>query len=69
MVVLRRGEFTGEVAHLTGGPSLVSAVTRGDCAVCEVLAEGVRQGPDGLLYLLTDSRDGRILRVMPAVSR
>ena len=43
MVVLRRGEFTGEVAHLTGGPSLVSAVTRGDYAVCEVLAEGVRQ--------------------------
>jgi aldose sugar dehydrogenase len=26
----------------------------------------VRQGPDGLLYLLTDSRDGRILRVLPA---
>ncbi|MGQ0572233.1 MAG: PQQ-dependent sugar dehydrogenase [Armatimonadota bacterium] len=25
----------------------------------------VRQGPDGLLYLLTDSRDGRILRVVP----
>lgn len=29
----------------------------------------VRQGPDGLLYLLTDSSDGRILRVMPAVPR
>jgi glucose/arabinose dehydrogenase len=29
----------------------------------------VRQGPDGLLYLLTDNRDGRILRVMPAASR
>ncbi|HSD52450.1 MAG TPA: PQQ-dependent sugar dehydrogenase [Candidatus Methylomirabilis sp.] len=29
----------------------------------------VRQGPDGLLYLLTDSRDGRILRVMPAAPR
>jgi aldose sugar dehydrogenase len=28
----------------------------------------VRQGPDGLLYLLTDSRDGRILRVMPAAT-
>jgi glucose/arabinose dehydrogenase len=28
-----------------------------------------RQGPDGLLYLLTDSRDGRLLRVLPAVSR
>ena len=26
----------------------------------------VRQGPDGLLYLLTDSGDGRILRVAPA---
>jgi glucose/arabinose dehydrogenase len=26
----------------------------------------VRQGPDGFLYLLTDSRDGRVLRVMPA---
>jgi aldose sugar dehydrogenase len=26
----------------------------------------VRQGPEGLLYLLTDSRDGRILRVLPA---
>jgi glucose/arabinose dehydrogenase len=26
----------------------------------------VRQGPDGLLYLLTDSSDGRILQVKPA---
>jgi glucose/arabinose dehydrogenase len=29
----------------------------------------VRQGPDGLLYLLTDSRDGRLLQVLPAVPR
>jgi glucose/arabinose dehydrogenase len=29
----------------------------------------VRQGPDGLLYLLTDSRDGGILRVLPATLR
>jgi aldose sugar dehydrogenase len=29
----------------------------------------VRQGPDGLLYLLTDSRDGRLLRVMQAAPR
>ena len=29
----------------------------------------VRQGPDGLLYLLTDSSDGRILRVRPAAAR
>jgi aldose sugar dehydrogenase len=26
----------------------------------------VRQGPDGSVYLLTDSRDGQILRVTPA---
>jgi glucose/arabinose dehydrogenase len=26
----------------------------------------VRQGPDGLLYLLTDESDGRILRIEPA---
>jgi thioredoxin reductase (NADPH) len=43
IAVLRSGEFTGEVAHLTGGPSLVSAVARSDCEVYEVLAEGVRQ--------------------------
>jgi aldose sugar dehydrogenase len=29
----------------------------------------VRQGPDGRLYLLTDSRDGRILRVLPVAPR
>jgi aldose sugar dehydrogenase len=29
----------------------------------------VRQGPDGRLYLLTDSRDGHILRVLPAAPR
>jgi len=29
----------------------------------------VRQGPDGLLYLLTDSPDGRILRVVPPAAR
>ena len=26
----------------------------------------VRSGPDGALYLLTDRRDGRVLRVVPA---
>ncbi|MFN2400288.1 MAG: PQQ-dependent sugar dehydrogenase [Gemmatimonadaceae bacterium] len=28
----------------------------------------VQQGPDGLIYLLTDSSDGKVLRVMPASS-
>ncbi|MGI9424051.1 MAG: PQQ-dependent sugar dehydrogenase, partial [Hyphomicrobiaceae bacterium] len=26
----------------------------------------VRQGPDGAIYVLTDSRNGRLLRVEPA---
>jgi thioredoxin reductase (NADPH) len=43
LAVLRRGEFTGDVAHLTGGPSLVSAVARGDCEAYEVSVEGVRE--------------------------
>src|SRR3989442_13227256 len=43
LAVLGRGEFTGDVAHLTGGPSLVSAVARVDCDASEVSAEGVRE--------------------------
>jgi thioredoxin reductase (NADPH) len=30
------GQFTGDVSHLTGAPSVVSAVARGDCEVLEV---------------------------------
>ena len=26
----------------------------------------VRQGPDGLLYLVTDEKDGAVLRIEPA---
>jgi thioredoxin reductase (NADPH) len=37
------GEFTGEVAQITGGPSPVSVVARGDCDVYEVSPEGVRE--------------------------
>jgi thioredoxin reductase (NADPH) len=37
------GEFTGDVAHLTGRPSVVSAVARTDCEVYEVSADGVRE--------------------------
>jgi aldose sugar dehydrogenase len=29
----------------------------------------VSQGPDGLVYLLTDASDGRLLRLSPAGSR
>jgi thioredoxin reductase (NADPH) len=37
------GGFTGDVAHLTGGAALVSAVARGDCEVYEIPPDGVRQ--------------------------
>jgi thioredoxin reductase (NADPH) len=43
LAVLRRGEFTGDVSHLTGGPAVVSAVARGDSEVYEVSADGLRQ--------------------------
>jgi thioredoxin reductase (NADPH) len=43
IAVLERGEFTGDVSHLTGGPSLITAVARGDCEAYEVSAEGVRE--------------------------
>src|SRR3981081_3743576 len=40
LAVLGPGEFTGDVAHLTGGPSLVTASARGDCEVYEVSSAG-----------------------------
>ena len=43
VTVLRPGEFTGDVAQLTGGPAVVSAVARGDCEVYEVSPDALRQ--------------------------
>ena len=43
IAVLEPGEFTGDVSHLTGGPSLVSAIVRDTCETYEVSAEGVRE--------------------------
>ncbi len=43
IVVLGPGEFTGDVSHLSGGPSMVSAVARGACQAYEVSSTGVRQ--------------------------
>ena len=37
------GEFTGDVAQLSGSPSLVSGVARGDCEVYEVSPDALRQ--------------------------
>src|ERR1700693_5646697 len=33
VVIHRKGQFTGDVSHLTGRASLVSAVARGECGV------------------------------------
>ena len=41
------GEFTGDVAQLTGGPAIVNAIARGDCEVYEV-------SPDALRKLIND---------------
>lgn len=62
--------FVGALA----GRMLVRLELRGDRIVGEErmlrdLGErirDVRQGPDGLLYLLTDSPEGRVLRLRPA---
>ena len=37
------GNFTGDVAHLSGAAALVSAVARGDCEVYEISPGGVRE--------------------------
>src|SRR5512146_2760450 len=43
IVVLQPGQFTGDVAHLTGSPALVSGVARGDCEVYEVSPDALRE--------------------------
>jgi thioredoxin reductase (NADPH) len=43
LFIHHRGEFTGDVAHLTGRASVVSAAARGDVEVCGVSADGLRE--------------------------
>src|SRR5947209_19105175 len=37
------GEFTGDIAHLTGASSVVSAVARGDCEVYAISGNDLRR--------------------------
>jgi thioredoxin reductase (NADPH) len=39
----RKGQFTGEITHLTGAPAVASAVARGPCAVIEVSRDALRR--------------------------
>src|SRR5919108_5851594 len=43
IVTLKRGEFTGEVGQLTGSPSVVAAVARGDCEIYEITQDALRE--------------------------
>src|ERR1700730_5075284 len=43
LVVHRKGQFTGEVALLTGTPAVASAVARGDCEAYELSREALQR--------------------------
>ena len=43
IVTLEPGQFTGDVTHLTGSPSLVSGVARGETEVYEVSPDALRE--------------------------
>ena len=43
VVVHRKGQFTGEISHLTGAPAVVSAVARGPCEVLEMSGDALRR--------------------------
>jgi len=43
VTVHRKGGFTGDISHLTGNPSVVSAIARGDCEVYEISRDALRQ--------------------------
>src|SRR5947209_8470472 len=43
LTVHRKGQFTGEISHLTGTPAVASAIARGDCEVYEVSSENLRR--------------------------
>jgi thioredoxin reductase (NADPH) len=42
IVTHRKGEFTGDISHLTGTPAIFKAIARGDCDVFEISAEALR---------------------------
>ena len=43
VTIHHKGDFTGDISHLTGNPSVVSAVAKGDCEVYEISGEALRQ--------------------------
>ena len=43
IAVHHKGEFTGDISHLTGMPSIISAYARGDCEVFEMSSAALRE--------------------------
>src|ERR1700710_514835 len=43
ITVHRKGQFTGDVSHLTGMPAIFSAIARGNCDVFEISRQSLRQ--------------------------
>jgi thioredoxin reductase (NADPH) len=43
LVVHHKGQFTGDVSHLTGLPAVVNAIARGDCEVFEISSAALRR--------------------------
>ena len=43
ITIHRKGEFTGDISHLTGTPAFFSAVARGHCEVFEISGDALRQ--------------------------
>lgn len=43
VVVHRKGQFTGDVSHLTGAPTVVSGVARGDGEAYQIASEDLRR--------------------------
>jgi len=43
VTVHRKGQFTGEITHLTGNPAVVSAMARGDCEVYQISGDALRR--------------------------
>ena len=43
IAIHHKGQFTGDISHLTGRPFIFTAVARGDCEVFEISGESLRQ--------------------------
>jgi thioredoxin reductase (NADPH) len=43
LAIHRKGQFTGDISHVTGLPAIVSAIARGDCEVYEVTGDALRR--------------------------